>query len=69
VRWWYFRVPSSYELRHPKLLLWYGWGVFRNTAGVRPGRWGIFFYGFEFGSRAPGDSVGLFLKRWGFWPY
>jgi hypothetical protein len=66
---WYFRFPTFYELRRPKLLAFWGRGIFRNLPGVIPGRWGWYFYGFEFGSRNPGDSVGLFLRRVGLWPW
>lgn len=66
---WYFTFPTFHELRHPKLLAFWGRGIFRNRPGVKPGRWGFCFYGFEFGSRQPGDPVGLFLKRCGLWPW
>jgi hypothetical protein len=44
-------------------------GMFRNSRQVKPGRWGFYFLGFEFGSRDPGDKVGLFLKRIGLYPW
>lgn len=44
--------------------------LFRNRPGVKPGRWGIGFFGLvEFGSRNPGDPVGLWLKERGLWPW
>lgn len=47
-----------------------GWcGIFRNLPHVRPGRWGFWFLAIEFGSRNPGDRFGLWLKRWGLWPW
>lgn len=45
------------------------YGIFRNREGVKPGRWGFFVLGFEVGSRDPGDPVGLWLRRWGLWPW
>jgi hypothetical protein len=44
-------------------------GLFRNRKEVIPGRWGFYVLGFEFGSRNPGDHVGVWLKRNGLWPY
>lgn len=44
-------------------------GIFRNLPHVRPGRWGFFFLGFEFGSRNPGNKFGLFLRAIGVWPW
>jgi hypothetical protein len=44
-------------------------GLFRNLSHIRPGRWGFFILGFEVGSRNPDDPVGVFLKRWGLWPW
>lgn len=44
-------------------------GIFRNRPWVNPGRWGFYILGLEFGSRNPGDRVGLFLKRHGLWPW
>ena len=44
-------------------------GIFRNKPGIRPGRWGFYVWGFEFGSRNPGDPIGVFLKRVGPWPW
>lgn len=44
-------------------------GVFKNLPGVIPGRWGIYFYGIEIGSRNPGDPVGVWLKEKGLWPW
>lgn len=46
---------------------WYG--IFRNRKEVRPGRWGFFFFGLEIGSRNPGNSFGVWLKRVGLWPW
>jgi len=44
--------------------------LFRNQHGkVIPGRWGFRVLGFEFGSRNPGDRVGVFLKKIGLWPW
>lgn len=65
----WFRFPTLHELRHPKLLLFWGRGLFRNKPGIIPGRWGFCFYGFEFGSRDPGNPTGVFLKRIGLWPF
>lgn len=45
------------------------YGIFRNRHDVRPGRWGFYWYGFEFGSRNPGNKFGTFLKRIGLWPW
>ena len=48
----------------------YGWfGIFRNREGIKPGRWGFRFLGFEFGSRNPGHWFGVLLKRAGLWPW
>ncbi len=44
-------------------------GIFRNLPGVIPGRWGFFILGFEFGSRNPGDSIGVWLKNHGLYPW
>jgi hypothetical protein len=44
-------------------------GIFRNGDGVKPGRWGFYILGFEFGSRNPGNWFGVFLKRIGLWPW
>jgi hypothetical protein len=46
-----------------------GYGIFRNRPGVRPGRWGVYVLGVEFGSRNPGNRFGVFLKRVGLWPW
>lgn len=40
-------------------------GLFRNSPGILPGRWGFFVLGFEFGSRNPGDPVGVWLYQLG----
>jgi hypothetical protein len=45
------------------------YGIFRNLPHVRPGRWGFYVLGFEFGSRNPGDPVGVWLKNHGLWPW
>ena len=45
------------------------YGIFRNREYVKPGRWGFFILGFEFGSRNPGNWFGVFLKRTGLWPW
>lgn len=44
-------------------------GLFRNRKEVKPGRWGFWFLGVEFGSRDPGDKFGVWLKRVGLWPW
>ena len=44
-------------------------GIFRNRDGVKPGRWGFYILGFEFGSRNPGHWMGRFLKWAGLWPW
>ncbi len=44
-------------------------GLFHNKPGVKPGRWGFYVLGFEFGSRQPGNWFGVFLKRVGLWPW
>lgn len=44
-------------------------GIFCNRKDVRPGRWGFWVLGFEFGSRSPGNRFGMFLKRIGLWPW
>ena len=30
---------------------------------------GFFLLGLEIGSRNPGDRIGVWLKKWGFWPW
>lgn len=65
----YVSVPTLEQLRHPRALALWGWGIFRNRPEVRTGRWGFYFYGFELGSRDPGDPVGLWLRRNGLWPW
>jgi len=40
-------------------------GWFLNSPEVRPGRWGFYVLAFEFGSRNPGDWIGVRLHRWG----
>jgi hypothetical protein len=65
----YIHIPPWHELRHPRCLSFWGVGIFRNKPGVKVGRWGFCFYGFEFGSRNPCDPVGIFLKRVGLWPW
>lgn len=42
-------------------------GIFRNRREVKPGRWGFYFLGFEFGSRNPGNKFGVWLKNVGIW--
>lgn len=42
-------------------------GLFRNSKQVRPGRWGFYIIGFEFGSRNPGNKFGVWLKQRGIW--
>lgn len=56
--------------------VWWRWmwrtefcGIFRNKDGVKPGRWGFYVGGIEFGSRQPGNWFGAFLKRIGLWPW
>ncbi len=44
-------------------------GIFRNKAGVIPGRWGFYILGFELGSRNSGKWFGVLLKRAGLWPW
>ncbi len=44
-------------------------GIFRNLPHVIPGRWGFYILGFEFGSRNPGDPIGVWLKNHGLWPW
>lgn len=44
-------------------------GIFKNRSGVIPGRWGFYILGFEFGSRNPGNPVGVWLKSAGLWPW
>lgn len=44
-------------------------GLFHNLPGVIPGRWGFYILGFEFGSRNPGNRVGVWLKSHGLWPW
>lgn len=44
-------------------------GIFRNRAGVKPGRWGFYILGLEIGSRNPGDRVGVWLRSVGIWPW
>lgn len=65
----YFRFPTKTEIFNPQLMRWYGYGVFRNMPYVKPGRWGFYAFGFEFGSRNPGDTIGIILKRCGLWPW
>ena len=65
----YVTIPPLRHLRRPALLKFWGKGRFKNSPEVIPGRWGWYWYGFEFGSRNPGDKVGVWLKRRGLWPY
>lgn len=65
----YIRIPTLQELRHPRVLAWNGCGIFRNLPHIKPGRWGVYFFCFEVGSRDPGDPIGLWLKRLGLWPW
>lgn len=44
-------------------------GIFRNLPHIKPGRWGFFFLGIEFGSRNPQNPMGVWLKRVGLWPW
>lgn len=44
-------------------------GLFRNREGVKPGRWGFYILGFEFGNRNPDNWFGRNLKRIGLWPW
>lgn len=44
-------------------------GLFTNKDGIKPGRWGFFVLGFEFGSRNPGNWFGVILQRIGLWPW
>jgi len=44
-------------------------GIFRNKPEIKPGRWGIYIGVLEFGCRNPGDPVGLWLRRYGLWPW
>ena len=44
-------------------------GIFRNREGVKPGRWGFYIVGFEFGSRNPGNWFGSLLRQVGCWPW
>ena len=44
-------------------------GIFRNKPGIRPGRWGFYLLGFEFGNCNPGGRFGCWLKRRGLWPW
>lgn len=63
----YLHIP---DIRNPRMLTFWGWFyIFRNRPDVKPGRWGFGILGFEFGSRNPGDKVGVLLKRLGLWPW
>lgn len=44
-------------------------GLFLNKPGIIPGRWGFYILGFEFGSRNPGNKIGVWLNSCGFWPW
>lgn len=44
-------------------------GLFRNLPHIKPGRWGFFIFGFEFGSRNPQDKIGVWLKEKGLYPW
>lgn len=44
-------------------------GIFRNLPHIKPGRWGFYILGFEFGSRSPQNKVGVWLKDNGLWPW
>jgi hypothetical protein len=62
----------SYSHRWSKFLWRSGheiYGIFRNLPHIKPGRWGFYFYGLEFGSRNPGHWFGLLLRRFGLWPW
>lgn len=65
----YISVPAWHNLRNPRVLAWWGVGIFRNLPNIKPGRWGFYAFGFEFGSRNPGDPIGVWLKRVGLWPW
>ncbi len=52
----------KYMWRHEKRV-----GLFKNLPGVIPGRWGFWIFGFEFGSRNPGNKFGSWLKYAGLW--
>lgn len=59
-RWGYLTI-SSWDWWK---FMWYKGnyaGLFLNSEGVIPGRWGFYILGLEFGSRNSRDSVGLFL--------
>lgn len=67
---WLFSTPRRHEWRHLLALHPKGerCGVFKNRPGVIPGRWGIWCYGFEIGSRNP-SAFGRWLKNHGLWPW
>ena len=65
----YVRIPPWHLWKQPRVLLGDGIGLFRNRPGVIPGRWGFYVFGFEVGSRSPGDPVGVWLKGHGLWPW
>lgn len=66
----YIHIPPWHELRNPQVLAFWGRAyLFRNLPHIIPGRWGGGIYGFEIGSRNPGDPVGVLLKRIGLWPW
>ena len=44
-------------------------GIFKNLPHIKPGRWGFYFFGFEFGSRNPQDKIGVWLKDHGLYPW
>ena len=59
--WWRYCL----HMRHADTLI----GIFRNRPHIKPGRWGVYFWGIEIGNRNPGNSFGLKLKRAGLWPW
>lgn len=69
LRFWYFSFPTWQEWKNPKLREFWGCGRFTNLPHIIPGRWGWYWYGFEFGSRNPGDPVGVWLKKYKWWPW
>lgn len=44
-------------------------GLFKNLPHVIPGRWGFYILGFEFGSRNPGNKIGVWLKNHRLYPW
>jgi len=60
--WWRF----CFYMKHRTNLII---GIFKNKPGIKPGRWGVYFWGIEIGSRNPGNRFGLKLKKAGLWPW